>query len=791
MENATLLDVLWIVIAAAMIMLMQGGFTLLETGLVRSKNSINVAIKNFVNFCVSAGLFWVVGFGIMFGASYNGWFGTTGFFGSIAPNPWLTAFFLFQMLFASTATTIISGAVAERMQFAGYLTIAAIVAVVIYPVVGHWVWGGLETGSATGWLVSRGFRDFAGGTAVHSVGGWVSLAACIIIGPRLGRYDSDEKIEGNNIPLATLGAIVLWFGWFGFNGGSTLAVTDNIPTIVLNTTMSGIFGGLTILAASWFITGKAQVEDIINGALAGLVGVTASADIVNQGSAIVIGIIASLLMYVATYALNRFKIDDAVGAFPVHGVAGIWGTLSVALFGDLAAFGEGVTRTSQFLIQLTGVGATFVYVFGLSFAIMWTINRFMSLRVSEEDERIGLNVSEHDAETALLTILNEMDEIAITGDLSQRVAVEPHTEVGRIAQSHNAVLERLDGLLKTSENERDNLQRSIIKLLDEVAAAADGDLTIEAEVTEDATGAVADSFNFMIEQLRDIVYRVQSASNRVNQSAVEIQATATSLAAGSEAQADQIVNTSAAVEEMSLSIQQVSENAATSAIVSEEAQQNARRGSTAVLDTIKGMSRIRSRVQETSQRIRRLGDRSEEVGEIVLLISDISERTSILALNASIQAALAGEHGKSFAVVAKEVERLAIRSNEATKQIETLIRMIQSETAEAVDAMSATTDEVTAGSKLATEAGQRLNDIETVSSKLADLIQSISSAAKQQARGSETIARAMNDISGVTQQTASGTRQATMSLQGLARLAEELNESVGSFKVTENGLTPA
>ena len=787
MNDASSIDVLWIVIAASMVMLMQGGFTLLETGLVRAKNSINVAIKNFVDFCLSAGLFWMVGFGLMFGSSFNGWFGTSNFFVGNGPTPWFTAFFLFQMVFCGTATTIVSGAVAERLKFGGYLIIALMVAVLIYPVVGHWVWGGLESGTATGWLASRGFIDFAGGTVVHSVGGWVALAAVLVLGPRIGRFSEDSNIEGHNLPLATLGAFLLWFGWFGFNGGSTLAVTDQIPMIVVNTVMAGAFGGLGALGVSWVLKGQPDVEFIMNGALAGLVSVTASAHIVGVGSAIAIGVVGGIISFALTELLEYLKIDDAVGAVPVHIGGGIWGTLAVAIFSHPLIWDNGLTRGQQFGIQLTGIAVTFLWAFGLSFIILWVINNISNLRVSEEDEMRGLNVSEHGAQTALLTLFDEMESQRSTGDLSMRVTVEPHTEVGQIASQYNRVLGGLETIVNDSIRERDTLQNSIMRLLDEVSTAADGDLTSEAEVTEDATGAIADAFNFMIEQLRDLILRVKSASVQVTSSASEIQTTAETLVSGNESQAAQIVNTSAAIEEMALSIQQVSENAALSATVSEQAQINAERGGEAVQNTIKGMSRIRQRVQDTSRRIQRLGDRSDEIGEIVQLIADISERTSILALNASIQAALAGESGKSFAVVAKEVERLAVRSNDATKQIETLIQTIQSETREAVAAMNSTNSEVQEGSKLATEAGSRLGEIQTVSNRLADLIHAISTAAKQQARGSETIAQSMSNIADVTQQTVSGTQQASISIGNMAQLAESLRDSVESFKVDPNG----
>ena len=374
-------------------------------------------------------------------------------------------------------------------------------------------------------------------------------------------------------------------------------------------------------------------------------------------------------------------------------------------------------------------------------------------------------------------------------DYTARVEVVSKDELGTMATSLNAVLDHTLTLMMQSQQERDSIQASIMKLLEEVTDVAEGDLTLEAEVTEDATGVIADSFNYMIQQLRGIVARVQETTLEVSASANEVQVTAEHLAQGSTVQATQIIESSAAIDGMAVSIQQVSEHAALSATVAEQALANARQGTAAVQNTIQGMSRIRAQVQETAKRIKRLGERSQEIGEIVQLIGDIAERTSILALNASIQAARAGEAGRAFVVVAEEVERLAERASNATRQIGGLVNTIQSETNEAVTAMESSTYEVVQGSQLADQAGQALSEIESVSERLAELIQSISLASKQQAHSSESLSKAMSEIAAVTQQTAAGTKQATGSINHLAMLADELRNSVSTFKlpVTTNG----
>jgi Amt family ammonium transporter len=476
METAyQFIDVAWLLVCAALVMLMQAGFSCLESGMVRSKNSINVAAKNFADFCLSSAMFWLFGFAVMFGVTYGGIFGTSGFFFGEAATPWLLAFFIFQMGFCGTATTIVSGAVAERMRFGGYLVVASILSGLIYPLVGHWVWGSAAGVKPGGWLEQMGFIDFAGGTVVHSVGGWMSLAAIIVIGPRIGRFGKDRApIQGHDIPFATLGVFLLWFGWFGFNGGSTLGLTPDVPKIIVNTVISGAFGGLIAMALAWRLSGQPDVTMIMNGSLAGLVGITASANIMTPVAAVAIGCIAAVVMYGATMLLERLELDDVVGAVPVHLAAGIWGTLAVAIFADPQSWGSGLGRWDQFVVQATGVVATFVWAFGVGFTLLWLINRRFPLRIDPRGERIGLNVAEHGASTEILDLLNAMDNQRRTNDFSQPVSVEPHTEIGQIARQYNHVLADINEEHRKLEatTEALRLQTDSLQLLQGTATAA-------------------------------------------------------------------------------------------------------------------------------------------------------------------------------------------------------------------------------------------------------------------------------------------------------------------------------
>jgi Amt family ammonium transporter len=438
-------DIAWMLMCAALVMTMQGGFCFLESGLARAKNSTNVAIKNLIDFCVAAIVYWAFGFALMFGASHAGLVGQSLFCLSDDQGPWLLSFFVFQLVFCGTATTIISGAVAERIRFRGYLLISLLISGVVYPIFGHWAWNGADAGLANGWLNSRGFIDFAGSTVVHSVGGWVALAAVLIIGPRIGRFGKDAKpIHGHNLPMATFGVLFLWFGWFGFNGGSTLAVNLQIPLILLNTNLAAASGGLAALILSWRVERRPVVEQVMNGVLAGLVAVTAGCHAMQPAAAVVVGLVGGALCCGVTYLLARLEIDDVVGAFPVHGVGGIWGTLAVALVGDSTKWGTGLTRWEQLLIQAEGVLACCVWAFGGSLLVLWIVNRVYPLRVSPEHEVAGLNVSEHAANTELIDLLDDMQIHRNRGDFTRLVAVEPNTEVGQIAAEYNRVLARVN-----------------------------------------------------------------------------------------------------------------------------------------------------------------------------------------------------------------------------------------------------------------------------------------------------------------------------------------------------------
>ncbi|AFY37625.1 diguanylate cyclase with PAS/PAC sensor [[Leptolyngbya] sp. PCC 7376] len=453
------LNILWVIFCAILVSTMQAGFCCLESGLVRAKNSINVAIKNLVDFCVASLLFSMIGCALMFGESHYGLVG-----GSIPPvSEWTGedySLFLFFVTFCGTATTIVSGAVAERMSFFGYFIVAVILSTLVYPVTGHWVWGGQLFQPTDGWLGRLQFHDFAGSTVVHSVGGWMALAAILIIGPRIGRFTPKLKnIDGDNLPTAVLGVFLLWFGWFGFNGGSTLAFTGLVPQILVNTAQGGAAGGLTALFTTWYFDRKPKVPLVMNGVVAGLVSVTAGCDVMSLLGAICAGAIGGVLCTIAARVLVWYRLDDPVGVVSAHLICGIWGTLAVPLFRDPTLWDVEYSLWRLLGIQILGVITVAFYSFSVSYLLLKLINHFVPLRVTANEERMGLNVAEHGAGTATQDLIKGMNEHLLLENFTQPIFMEPETDMALIASHYNRVLAKMNQIRSELNASHDQLLR--------------------------------------------------------------------------------------------------------------------------------------------------------------------------------------------------------------------------------------------------------------------------------------------------------------------------------------------
>lgn len=434
------LDTVWVLVAGMLVFWMNAGFALVESGLARAKNCVNILAKNFVVFALSTLSFYIIGWGLMFGDG-TPWFGTSGLFmvsgadnspalGSAyaAMNPFSTtvyegvysainwtpvplwAKFFFQLVFAGTAATIVSGAVAERIKFSSFIWFSLILVALIYPVSGHWIWGAGILGSTpteSGLTAFFGnFRDFAGSTVVHSVGGWAALAGVIVLGPRLGKFGKDGKVHpipGHNMTSAALGVLILWLGWFGFNPGSTMAAMDGaaISHILVNTNIAAATGSLGALITAWVLLKKPDLSMVLNGCLAGLVAITAPCAFVTIGSGAVIGFIGGVLVVLAVLFFDKVKLDDPVGALSVHLVNGVWGTLALGLFystdiaKSIAALDTGLGRGAQFVAQLKGVILVGGFVFIASLIVWYALKAIAGIRVSAEEETEGLDIGEH------------------------------------------------------------------------------------------------------------------------------------------------------------------------------------------------------------------------------------------------------------------------------------------------------------------------------------------------------------------------------------------------------------
>ncbi|MFK8024870.1 MAG: ammonium transporter [Ilumatobacter sp.] len=710
------IDHLWLLVCTALVLLMQGGFLLLEAGMTRAKNYINVAVKNLTDLGLAVALFWLVGYGLMFGTDLGGVVGTSLFgIDLTTATPDVTTMFLFQVVFAGTTVTIISGAIAERTSFPGYIGIVFAMAV-IYPVFGHWTWGG-------GWLGELGFVDFAGSTIVHSIGGWAALAAALIIGPRTGRFAADgtpQPIRPSNLPLAMTGTILLWFGWLGFNGGSVLAFDMSVPGVIAVTMIGGAFGLLAALFVSWWRAGYPTPIAPLNGALAGLVAVTAGAHALPTWAAAIVGAIGGLVALWVEALLERRGLDDAVGAIPVHLGAGVWGTLAVGIFGRSDSLGTGRGLVEQVLVQGLGIAVAAVWGFGGCWLAFRLINRLFALRVPIEHEIEGLNVAEHREPTAMIELVQHIERQTRTGAIADRIDVESFTEVGQIAEQFNELTTQLQSMASVAEQ------------------IADGRLRVDVvpKSDEDTFGL---SFRRMVRDLRSTVRGISSTADELGHSAGQMGQLTEHIERGSRAQQADVERGQQSFDEVKALIDQLESEVnalvrSTDAALAELVDSmDAEQGS--------GASSTTREADDLRAVVDGIARSATEINSVVDVVRSIAETTNMLALNARIEAERAGgPAGASFRVVADEVRQLANETVESVGQIERQIGGLQDHVAGAVTIV----DEVTG----------RAIGLSTTFSELTDGVGEAAGRLQDRASSAQTAMDSISQVSGANAQTA-------------------------------------
>ena len=804
----TNLDHVWTMTAAGLVFFMQAGFMLLEAGSVRSKNSVNVAQKNLIDFLLSTLCYGTIGFAIMFGTTHDGWFGwdaSLAIFGNT--EDWSMTFFVFQLVFCGTAATIVSGAVAERMRMDGYILCTVLIALVIYPVVGHWAWGGLLNGQDGPWLADMGFMDFAGGTVVHSVGGWVALAAIIILGPRSGKFDKDGHpvtLHGHSPILATVGCLIIWVGWIGFNGGSTTAGTSDFANIVQNTMICGGIAGATTMLLGRILQGHMTPAASINGVLGGLVAVTPGCDVLDGQSAMMLGGIAGVVVLLSEKVLEYFcKLDDPLGAVSVHGVCGALGTVLLAVFAD-ADLLLASSRWEQVYVQLVGVGSVFLWTFGVAFCVLWLVSKVFApegggsgLRVPRHYEEIGLNVAEHKAPLGTGVLQAALQDIALNSNAGfTPIEVERGDEAYEMAELINKIMGDLHSALGSMEmcveaasagdfsaridttsftgtplrlcegfNQINTVCETGLRLIrTRVEALAEGDIHSPAPTgLEGEFKALCAALTAATGHLSQTIDQIATSAKQAERGGASIAQTSTTLNEQTGTLDQNLSDALPVLEEIRDTSASHSDLAAEAAALCETACDSSRAGQTLA--------------QEAVALITDAKHSTEDIVGFVDVIEDIARQINLLAVNARVEAARgttdAAAAAKSFKVLAEEVRNLAEHTRSTVAQVR--------------EKSTQVFDTVAQGNEKVCELNDSLAGILELTGKTVRVSNEVQTAGGAQQERIETISAALTDL----RQHATQTRQLAQNSKdeavGLCGDAQRTSQMLAFFEPEENG----
>ncbi len=731
------LDLIWIIICAALVMFMQAGFTALETGLTRAKNSINVALKNITDFVLAILIFFTLGYGLMFGESNSGWFGLSYFMLDGLNTGFDYAGFVFQATFAGTAATIVSGAVAERMRFSAYAIVSAFLIAFVYPVSGHWIW------NSDGWLAQLNMVDFAGSTVVHSLGAWFGLAGAIVLGPRIGRFSHSEHknpIQGHNLVLAVIGVLVLWFGWIGFNGGSTLAVNSDIAKIVANTMIAGAAGGFgCFIVSTLHYSGEIRVEKMLNGVVGGLVTITAGCAVVEPMAAFVLGILGGVLVYFAEEIIAQvFKIDDPVNVIAAHGVAGAWGTLALAFAAPVEQLPL-QNAWAQFTVQFYGVSAIFIWGFGTGLIVFGTLKALNMLRVSEDGELMGLNYHEHKANSGFIDTMQAMHQII---------------------QSHKDI------------------------------TSGEGDLTRRIDVERGSeSGDIAFLFNQLMDQYHDTIVKVKNSIQEVSQVSSTMAETSTQMDTKAGDQMTATVEGAQALENLQITMLEVQKRINLSEEFAAHVCYEITQGKGSIQDINNIISKLANNITQAEVSMQQVESETSSVTKILADIRQISDQTNLLALNAAIEAARAGSHGNGFAVVADEVRLLSTRVSDATVEIGNTINRLVEGANNTASLMKESRQYADEGVEHTTSSKHLLEQLNRISQKIEENMQAVRQASDSHSESIVQVRSTMDHIMHSSIESVESAENLAGSSHKISSVSHSLAEQVQNLKVTgQSGL---